>query len=89
MEYPKNTVLYPGNTFRRFPQTAFAAEKAEAGIARQNTQRKNELPEGLSLAMVYSPRQRFEDLFEPSEALRRGTLFCRLDMPFIGRGGKL
>ena len=38
-----------------------------------------------SLAMVYSPKQAFEGLYEPEEALSRGTLFAALDLPFEGR----
>ncbi|MBQ8403624.1 MAG: spore coat associated protein CotJA [Clostridia bacterium] len=40
----------------------------------------------MSLAMVYSPCQQFEKLYEPMEALRCGTLFSELNMPFTGRG---
>lgn len=36
---------------------------------------------GRSLAMVYSPCQRFEDLYEPETALSRGTIFRMLDKP--------
>lgn len=47
-----------------------------------------------SLAMVYSPFQEFENLYEPEEALTRGSLFVDLDLPFEAytccgkRGGK-
>jgi len=34
-----------------------------------------------SLAMVYSPKQEFTDLFEPEEGLWRGTIFMQLDKP--------
>ena len=37
-----------------------------------------------SLAMVYSPFQVFDNLFMPTEALKKGTLFCELDKPFCG-----
>ena len=39
---------------------------------------------GKSLAMVYSPCQTFEELYEPCEGLRRGTIFVQLDKPFLG-----
>lgn len=39
----------------------------------------------LPLAMSYVPRQRWEDLYAPSVALERGTLFAKLDLPFIGK----
>ncbi len=41
-----------------------------------------------SLAMVYSPMQSFENRYEPSKALQRGTLFADLDLPLEGCNGK-
>ncbi len=41
--------------------------------------------DGKSLAMVYAPCQRFENIYECSEALAHGTLFIALDKPFTGR----
>ena len=41
-------------------------------------------PGRMALAMAYLAEQPFEDLYEPSEALARGTLFRQLDMPFHG-----
>ena len=38
--------------------------------------------EGNPLAMVYSPHQEWECLYEVEEALRRGTLFKKLDFDF-------
>jgi len=43
---------------------------------------------GYSLAMVYSPEQAFENLYEPDEGLSHGTVFQALDMPFFGDGRK-
>ena len=43
---------------------------------------------GMSLAMVYSPEQAFENLYEPDEGLSHGTIFTTLDMPFLGDGRK-
>ena len=40
----------------------------------------------LPLALAYVPMQRWEKLYEPAAALERGTLFCKLDLPFVGRG---
>ena len=40
--------------------------------------------DGMSLAMVYSPCQEFDVLYEPMEALHAGTLFHLLDKPFLG-----
>ena len=41
-------------------------------------------PAHVSLAMMYIPFQRFENLYEPEKALERGTLFAELDLPFYG-----
>lgn len=41
---------------------------------------------GKSLAMVYSPYQHFDELYETGEALCRGTLFRALDKPFLASG---
>lgn len=35
-----------------------------------------------SIAMVFSPKQCFKNLYEPMKALSRGTLFADLDKPF-------
>lgn len=34
------------------------------------------------LAMVYSPHQEWQKLYEPEEAMSRGTLFSELDYPW-------
>ena len=43
------------------------------------------------LAMVYAPIQEFEDTYDLDTALSRGTIFKKLDLPFMGqsvtRGG--
>ncbi len=39
---------------------------------------------GFPLAMVYSPYQQFDNLYEPDEAICKGTLFAELDKPFCG-----
>jgi len=41
------------------------------------------------LAMAYVPFQMWEELFCPEEALRRGTAFPSLEMPFCPKGGRL
>ena len=51
-----------------------------------NGYRFGSLPKNAPLAMAYVPMQRWEKLYEPAAALERGTLFCKLDLPFVGRG---
>lgn len=41
-------------------------------------------PPHISLAMMYVPFQRFENLYDEEKALTRGTLFAELDLPFYG-----
>lgn len=46
-------------------------------------------PPHVSLAMMYVPFQRFENLYDDDKALDRGTLFADLDLPFYsGKGIK-
>lgn len=37
------------------------------------------------LASVYAPLQEFADLYDPLTALKKGTLFAGLDLPFMGK----
>ena len=39
--------------------------------------------ENYPLASVYSAIQHWRNLYEPEEALQRGTLFKELDLPFV------
>ena len=45
---------------------------------------RNSCLRGNSLAMVYSPCQRFENIYDTTEGLCRGTIFRDLDKPFWG-----
>lgn len=47
---------------------------------------------GYPLASVYAPLQSFDDLYDTETALREGTVFKELDLPFtgerrVGKGG--
>ena len=80
MEYPKNNAYCPGGAFKYrgagvMPFTAEMVGEAE---------RKKSCLDGMSLAMVYVPCQYFEKLYEPMEGLHCGTIFCKLNMPFMG-----
>ena len=53
----------------------------------KNNARNGHSCEFLSLAMVISPYQDFNNLFDSyEEALEKGTLFCDLYMPMEGKG---
>ncbi len=41
----------------------------------------------LPLAMAYMPIQKWEALYDNDVALSRGTLFQKLDLPFLGKKG--
>lgn len=45
---------------------------------------QNDCMSGRSLAMVYSPCQEFEGLYEGAAALAAGTIFRELEKPFYG-----
>ncbi len=51
---------------------------------RSNQYRPDTGLSGFPLAMVYSPYQQFDNLYEPEEAICKGTLFAELDKPFYG-----
>ena len=40
---------------------------------------------GYPLAMVYAPIQDFDDLYDEETALMTGTIFKKLDLPFMGK----
>lgn len=39
------------------------------------------------IGMTYVPWQKWRDIYEPSKALERGTIFAELDKPFLGMRG--
>ena len=43
---------------------------------------------GYPLAMVYSPMQEFDRLYELDKGFNAGTIFSELDLPFSGRSLK-
>lgn len=42
---------------------------------------------GMPIAMAYVPWQQWCNLYEPKEALKRGTIFRELDLPFEASKG--
>ena len=43
---------------------------------------------GYPLAMVYSPMQEFDKLYDIDKGFNAGTIFSELDLPFLGRSLK-
>ena len=42
---------------------------------------------GMSVAMAYVPWQQWGNIYDPKEALKRGTIFAELDLPFEASKG--
>ena len=83
MDYQRNDRFCP--TCRTVRGQGYAS-----GMTRQGCTEKQEgcrtpintVENPTSIAMVFSPKQAFRDLYEPMKALSRGTLFAELDKPF-------
>ena len=50
-----------------------------------NHQAKTPFPEDPALAIAYVRWQELSTIYEPEEALNKGTIFPELDKPFYGR----
>lgn len=48
----------------------------------------NDSLDDMPVAMAYVPWQKWQQIYEPCQALQRGTIFKELDKPFLGRGGR-
>lgn len=47
--------------------------------------KENEFCCGFPLAMAYVPWQPWRNVYDMEKALRRGTIFAELDLPFEGK----
>ena len=54
------------------------------GLVSNPSMPENGCLSGRSLAMVYSPCQEFEGIYEPTAGLMAGTIFRELEKPFYG-----
>ncbi len=72
------TVFSPTNISSDCAYSSSAKGQTETG---RSTFPEN-IQKGPSLAMIYSPSQAFEGLFDPCTALKNGTLFAGLEFPF-------
>ena len=56
----------------------------------RGSRREDALPDSLPLAMAYVRMQSLGQMYPPETALKKGTLFPELELPFCGRtiGGK-
>ncbi len=62
-------------------QSRAATVGARMGEGRRNC-RGEWIDDGVSLAMVYSPYQRWQNVYDCDKGLSRGTIFRDLDKPF-------
>lgn len=91
MESKENYYPLFGGTCRM--RRACSCAESGDGVDRDNTDMGactsgHDPLDGASLAMVYSPEQAFDGLYEPEEGLTRGTVFIALEKPFFGDGRK-
>ena len=63
-----------------------AARSIERECSCNKGAENNGILDGQSLAMVYSPYQNFDSLYDPRRGLCSGTIFSDLDKPFHGNG---
>lgn len=56
-------------------------EMMQALLQSRSAMGVNDLP----LAMAYVPFQKWEDIYDEAAGFQRGTIFCALDKPFLGR----
>jgi len=61
-----------------------AAAMPDAATGRNNIHVPQSCNGNPSLAMVYVPVQKWENIYTPSVGLERGTIFKELDKPFYG-----
>lgn len=78
---------YNNDPLFRFLQTEEGGASSSCrgpGLVENPSMPENGCLSGRSLAMVYSPCQEFEGIYEPQEGLMAGTIFRELEKPFYG-----
>ena len=98
MNYQRNPMRYPGvvNNGQSVTEPQYGKRSIGGGCCdcergdsgREGDAKAFDCLGGMSLAMVYSPCQKFEDLYDHTEGIKRGTIFRALDKPFTGKGGR-
>lgn len=69
---------------RNGSQGNFAYQKNQFGCDEKACGQTNDPISGMQLAMGYVPLQTWNDVYCVEEALKRGTIFPALDLPFLG-----
>lgn len=83
---PADTCSYSREQETRSGGLCASARDTEADCDCNQGARSSGLLDGKSLAMVYSPYQHFETLYDPRQGLCNGTIFGELNKPFYGDG---
>ena len=79
------SIHYQNDSLFRFLSAASGARCPEEGpVTPLPSGMENGCLSGRSLAMVYSPCQEFEGVYEPMAGLAAGTIFRELEKPFYG-----
>lgn len=81
----QNNNNYTQNTQRSVANSTSYAQNGYSSEARCDVNTQNSVgsvQNKRSLAMVYSPKQEFESIFDPEIALINGTIFEQLHKPF-------
>ena len=68
-----------------FPRAAYAASGASPENRKGDSEMDEKMNARSSLAMVRVAWQLWEGTLSPADALRRGTAFSALYMPFLGK----
>ncbi len=87
MDYQRNGWFRPTGGYNRQSPVSPAANRTQTpntAPARETACRIPTLEDAPSLAMVYSPYQKWRKIYDPVKALSRGTQFAELDKPFAG-----
>lgn len=82
MQYQRNGRFYPSAGMGRY--SAIRERASEPFCAPCGFESAPTHIVAPALAMVYSPAQEFDDLYDYDTALSRGTVFMSLDKPFMG-----
>ena len=96
MDYQRNGWFRPTGGFNRQSPAAPVSHRSYSAAASNRSQPtaaaarpaySSAIPrvvDAPSLAMVYSPCQKWQQIYDPVKALSRGTQFAELDKPFAG-----
>ena len=87
--YPNNPRSYGGRSMNsRYCAPNSRNYSAESWASPEMHCGRNDVLEGLPLAMAYIPWQMWRAVYDAEKALHQGTIFEELNKPFCGKGGR-